>query len=153
MSFWTVPESDLRPIPRRFAVATYIARRMIAVALMVIDVETRSSGMSVEQGRHVLERIDRHADPADLAGRKRMVRVVADLRRQVEGDAQPHDACDEQIAIAAIRLGGRSEAGVLAHRPGPAAVHVRLDAAREGKGTRQAESACGSIPTRSFGVR
>ena len=36
-----------------------------------------------------------------------------------------------RMAEAAIRLGGGAEAGVLAHRPEPAAVHRRLHAARE----------------------
>jgi hypothetical protein len=44
-SFCTVPESDASGTPRRRAVARYSARRMDAVALMVMDVETRSSGM------------------------------------------------------------------------------------------------------------
>ena len=84
---------------------------------------------AVEQRGHVLDRVDGDADPADLAGGQRMVRVVADLRRQVEGHAEAHDALGEQVAVAAIRLGRRPEAGVLPHRPGPAAVHGRLDAA------------------------
>ena len=45
MSFCTVPESDATATPCRFATAAYSARRMIAVALMVIDVETWSSGI------------------------------------------------------------------------------------------------------------
>ena len=46
---------------------------------------------AVEERGHVLDRIDRDADASDLAGGERMVRVVADLRRQVEGDAQAAD--------------------------------------------------------------
>ena len=68
-----------------------------------------------------------------------MVRVVAHLRRQIEGDAQAADALREQIAIARVRLRGRSEAGVLPHRPQPAAVHRRLDAAREREFAGEAE--------------
>ena len=37
----------------------------------------------------------------------------------------------EQVAVALVRLLGRREAGVLADRPRPAAVHVRVRAARE----------------------
>ena len=84
---------------------------------------------AVEQRRHVLDRVDRHADAADLAGGERVIGVVADLRRQIEGDAQAADALREQVAIAAVRLRGRPEARVLAHRPEPAAIHGRLDAA------------------------
>ena len=43
---------------------------------------------AVEQRRHVFERVDGDADPADFTGGKRMVGVVAHLRRQVERDAQ-----------------------------------------------------------------
>ena len=46
---------------------------------------------AVEQLRHVLDRVDGHADAADLAGGQRVVGVVAHLRRQVEGDAQAVD--------------------------------------------------------------
>src|SRR5437867_5028058 len=36
-----------------------------------------------------------------------------------------------QVFESAVRLFRRAEADVLAHRPGPRAVHVRVDAARE----------------------
>ena len=45
MSFWIVPDSFASGTPWRRATAMYSASRMIAVALMVIDVDTRSSGM------------------------------------------------------------------------------------------------------------
>ena len=45
MSFCTVPWSLVRGIPCSSPTATYIARRIGAVALMVIEVETRSSGI------------------------------------------------------------------------------------------------------------
>ena len=61
----------------------------------------------------------------------RRVRVVAHLGRQVEGDRQPGLALLEEVAEAAVGLLGGREAGVLAHRPEPAAVHRRLDAAGE----------------------
>ena len=86
---------------------------------------------AVEQRRHVLDRIDRDADAADFAGGQRMVRVVAHLRRQIEGDAQAADALREQIPVARVGFRRRAEAGVLPHRPQPAAVHGRLDAAGE----------------------
>ena len=40
---------------------------MIAVALIVIDVETRSERNAVEELRHVVDRVDRDADAADFA--------------------------------------------------------------------------------------
>jgi len=45
MSFWIVPLSWARGIPRSSATTTYIARRIDAVALIVIEVETASSGI------------------------------------------------------------------------------------------------------------
>ena len=45
MSFWSVPASARTSAPCRLATATYSASRMIAVALMVIDVETVSRRM------------------------------------------------------------------------------------------------------------
>ena len=106
---------------------------MIAVELIVIDVDTRSSGMPSKQRRHVFDRVDGDADAADFAGGQWMIGVVAHLGGQIERDAQTSDALSEQIAIACVRLGGGTEAGVLPHRPQPAAVHRRLDAARVGK--------------------
>jgi hypothetical protein len=38
-----------------------------------------------------------HADAADLAGGERVVGVVADLRRQIEGHAQPVPPCDNRV--------------------------------------------------------
>ena len=88
---------------------------------------------AVEQDLHVGERVDRDAGAADLACGVRIVGVVPELGRQVERDRQPRLAAGEQVAIALVRLLGRGEPGVLADRPGPAPVHVRVRAARERK--------------------
>jgi len=45
MSFWTVPRSLAGSTPWRRATAMYIASSTAAGALIVIDVDTRSSGM------------------------------------------------------------------------------------------------------------
>ena len=45
MSFWTVPCSLARGTPCSSPITTYIASSTGAVALMVIEVDTRSSGM------------------------------------------------------------------------------------------------------------
>jgi len=45
MSFWTVPWSLLRPTPCSSPTTTYIASSTAAVALMVMDVDTRSRGI------------------------------------------------------------------------------------------------------------
>src|SRR6266516_1270192 len=47
----------------------------------------------------------------------------------------------EEVAEACVRLLRRAEAGELAHRPEPAAVHRRVDAARKRIGARPAEIA------------
>ena len=94
---------------------------------------------AVEQRRHVVDRVDRDADPPHFALRERVVRVVAHLGRQIEGDAQAVDALGEQIPIAGVGFGGGAEPGVLAHGPQPAAIHGRLDATGVRKFTRKAE--------------
>ena len=74
---------------------------------------------------------DRHAHLAHFALRHRVVGVVADLRRQVEGHRQAGLPLLQQVTVARVGILGGGEAGVLAHRPEPPAVHRRLDAARE----------------------
>src|SRR5262249_21878002 len=59
------------------------------------------------------------------------VRVVAHLRWEVEGDAEPRDPLGQQVPVARVRLARGAEAGVLAHGPEAAAVHGRLNAAGE----------------------
>ena len=86
---------------------------------------------AAEQRLHVVERVDRHALAADLAERAHVVGVVAHQRRHVEGGAQARLAVVEQVAEALVGLLGGAEAGELAHRPQPAAVHARVDAAGE----------------------
>ncbi len=74
---------------------------------------------------------------ADLAVGHRVVRVVAELRRQVERDRQPRLPAREQIAVALVRLLRRREPRVLADRPRSAAIHVRVRAAREREDARR----------------
>ena len=93
----------------------------------------------VEESLHVSERINRHADLADLAFGDRVVGVVADLRRQIEGAREARRARRDQHAVALVGLFGRGEAGVHAHRPEAAAIHRRLHATRVGKLARNAE--------------
>ena len=95
----------------------------------------------VEQRLRVGERVDRHALAPDLAERAGVVGVVAHQRRHVEGRREAGLPVLEQVAEALVRLLGRAEAGELPHRPEPAAVHRRVDAARERIGARVAEVA------------
>ena len=82
-----------------------------------------------------------------------MVRVVAHLGRQVEGDREAGLPLLEEVAEALVGLGRRAEAGVLAHRPEPPAVHRGLDAARE-RDTRPGSPRSRDVvePPRSAGV-
>ena len=56
---------------------------------------------AVEQDLHVLDRVDRHAGLADVAGHARVVAVVAAVGRQVEGDADALPAGGQRLAIEA----------------------------------------------------
>ena len=131
MSFWIVPRSS---------------RALDALLLGDADVEgeqhrrravDRHRGRDlaqrdpVEERLGVGERVDRDALAPDLAERARVVGVVAHQRRHVEGGREAGLAVVEQVAEALVRLLGGAEAGELAHRPEPAAVHRRVDAARE----------------------
>ena len=87
---------------------------------------------AVEHRLHVGERVDGDADLADLALGERVVGVVAELRREVEGDGEAGLALAQEELEALVGLLGGAVAGVLADRPEAAAVHVGLDAAGEG---------------------
>ena len=84
-----------------------------------------------EEGLHVRQRADGNSHPAHLAPRPRRVRVVAHLGRQVEGDRKAGLTLRKQVLESLVGLGRGREAGVLAHRPEPAAVHRGLDAPGE----------------------
>ena len=102
------------------------------MALMVIDVVTVSSGMSRKSvSMSSIEQIETPTLPTSPSAIV-VVGVVADLRRQVEGDGDAGLALLEQVLVAAVRLLGVGEAGVLAHGPETAAIHRWLYAAGEG---------------------
>ena len=102
------------------------------------DLVERETG---QEQPHVLERVDGHADLADLALGAGVVGVVAHLGREVEGARQAGLAGAEEEVEALVGRLGRAEAGVLAHRPQPAAVHGRVDAAGVGRPPRRTELA------------
>ena len=124
-SFWAVPETFSRGTPCLSATATYIATRTGAGALIVIEVETRSSGMpSNTVSMSASESIATPTWPTSPAARSssesRPIWVG-----QVEGGREAGLALGEQELEALVGRLGRAEAGVLADRPGPAAVHRR----------------------------
>ena len=92
-----------------------------------------------EEELHVGDRVDRDAGPPHLAGGTRVVGVVAELRRKVEGDREARLAALEEIAEPLVRLDRRPEAGVLPNRPRPAAVHVLVGPAGKGVFARRLE--------------
>ncbi len=131
MSFWTVPESCCRRDALTFC-DRHVQRQQNDRRR--VDGHRGRDAIErdvVEQRRDVFDRIDGDADLADFAGGQRMVRVVSHLRRQIEGDAQPADAVGKEVAVSLVRFLRGREAGVLPHRPQPAAVHGGLDAASE----------------------
>src|SRR4029453_6223466 len=77
---------------------------------------------SVEKELHVRDRVDRDAGPPHLPYGTLVVRVVAELRREVERHREPGLASLEQVAEARVRLLGRGEARVPANRRRSAAV-------------------------------
>ena len=91
-----------------------------------------ASRMPSKQALHVGERADGDAHAPHFAGRQRMIGIHAHLRGQIEGHRKPGDALRQQIAVAPVALLGGAEAGVLAHGPEPAAIHVRIDSAGVG---------------------
>ena len=94
----------------------------------------------LEETLHVGQGGNRHADAAHLAGGHRMVAVVAHLGGQIEGDRESSGALREQVTIAPVAFLGGAEAGVLAHGPQAAAVHLAVDAAGVRELTRVAET-------------
>ena len=87
--------------------------------------------MPREERLHVGERVDGDALAPDLAERAGVVRVVAHERRHVEGGREPGLTVLREVAEALVRLLRGAEAGELAHRPQPPAVHRRVHPARE----------------------
>ena len=61
-----------------------------------------------------------------------MIAVQAHQRRQIKGGAQPGLPLFEQKTKAGVGFLRRAEPGELPHGPQPAAVQVRMNAAREG---------------------
>ena len=70
--------------------------------------------------------------PTRPTSRLRGVRIVAHLRRQVKGDRQPRLPLGEEVVEPPIRLGRRSEPGILPHGPEARPVHRWLDPPRVG---------------------
>ena len=86
-----------------------------------------------EQRAHVVDRIDRDARHADVAGDARMVAVVAAVGREIEGDRKALLPGGEVAAVEGVGILGRGEAGVLPDGPRLGDVHGRVGAAQIGR--------------------
>src|SRR3546814_16455427 len=87
---------------------------------------------AVEQDLHVVERVDRDARLADIAGNARVNAVIAAMRRQIERDRTPLLPGCEVPALEAVRFLGAGEARLvplLSRAPG---VHPPLHPTRNG---------------------
>ena len=140
MSFWIVPLRVLRArMPRSSATTMYIASSVAAVALIVIDVDTLSSGMpssSACMSSTVSIATPTRPTSPGARGESESMPICVGRSNATERPVWP---AVEQLPEARVRLGRGAEAGVLAHRPQAAAVHRRLDAARERELPRIAE--------------
>ena len=83
-----------------------------------------------EQRPHVVDRVDRDARHADVAGDARMVAVVAAVGRQVERDGQALLSARQVAAVERVGVLGGGEAGVLPDGPRLRHVHGRVGAAQ-----------------------
>ena len=122
---------------------------MIAAgALMVIDTDTSPRSMpenSVCMSSSVSTATpSRPTSPSERC----VVGVVAHQRGHVEGRREAGLAVVEQVAEALVGLLARAEAGELAHRPQPPAVHRLVDAARERVGARAPDRVLGAADPR-----
>ena len=94
---------------------------------------------AVEQDAHVVDRVDRHAHLAHLAGGQHGVGVHPHLGRQVERHRQAGRTVRDQLQVARIGFRRRTEPGVLPHRPRTLGVHRGVDPAGVGELPRLAQ--------------
>jgi hypothetical protein len=83
-----------------------------------------------EQRAHVIDRIDRHAGHADVAGDARMIRIVAAMGGKIERDREALLSGGEVAAIKRVGVFSRREAGILPDRPGLVDIHGGVGAAQ-----------------------
>ena len=86
-----------------------------------------------EQCAHVVDRIDRDAGHADVAGHARMIAVVTAMGGEIEGDRKALLAGRKIAPIEGVGILRRGEAGILPDRPWLGHVHGRVGAAQIGR--------------------
>jgi len=92
---------------------------------------------AIEQDLHVLDRIDRHAGLADVAGDPRVVGIIAPVGGEIEGHRQALLPGGQVLAVERVAILRRREAGILPDGPGLARIHGRAHAAGERREARQ----------------
>ncbi|CAB5392094.1 unnamed protein product [Rhizophagus irregularis] len=100
---------------------------------------------AVEQDLHVVDRVDRHARLADIAGDARMVAIVAAMRREIERDRQALLPGGEVAAVERVRRFGGREARILPDRPWTPGIHRCPHTTREGRETGKARVEIGGV--------
>ena len=113
-----------------------------------------------EQRAHVVDRIDRHARHADVAGDARVIAVVAAMGGEIEGDREPLLSGGEIAPVEGVGILGGGETGILPDRPRLGQVHGRVGPAQvrrdAGKGVETIEAveivgAVGALDRNAFG--
>ena len=64
----------------------------------------------------------------------RVIRVVADLGGEVEGDREAHRSLREEIKVSLVRFARGPETRILPHGPKAGTVSTRMDSPGEGEG-------------------
>ena len=131
-----VPDSAAIGTPCSSAATMKSASTGSTAPFIVIDtliVIERDAG---EQRAHVVDRIDRDARHADVAGDARMIGIIAAMGGEIEGDREALLPRREIGAIEGVGILGGREARILAHRPGLVDVHRRIGAAQIGRQAR-----------------
>ncbi len=83
-----------------------------------------------EQRAHVVDRIDRDARHADIAGHARMIAVVAAMGGEIEGDREALLPGGEIAPVEGVGIFRGGEAGILPDGPGLRGVHRGVGAAQ-----------------------
>ena len=87
-------------------------------------------GNARKERAHVVDRVDGNPRHADIARDARVVRIVAAMGREVEGDRKALLARREIAPVEGVRVLRGGEAGVLPDRPRLVDVHGRVGAAQ-----------------------
>ena len=87
---------------------------------------------AIEEDLHIEDRVDGDTGFPDIADDAFVVRVIAAVGGEVEGDGEAFLACGEVAAVECVGFLGGGESGVLADGPRLKAIHRGVGAAEEG---------------------